>query len=52
MDKLTKYIYLILCSERFIAKQIAYIVLDRVIRYYNISEFIILDRDKIFINNF
>ena len=52
VDKLTKYIYLVLYNELFKANQIAWIVLDRVIRHHGIPESIISDRDKIFINNF
>ena len=52
VNKFTKYIYLILYNEGFTAKQIVYIVLDRIVRHHDISESIILDRDKIFINNF
>ena len=52
VDKLTKYIYLILCSEEFTVKQTVCVVLDRVIRYHGILENIMSDRDKIFKNNF
>ena len=52
VNKLIKYTYLILYNEKFTAKQITQIVLDRVIQYYRISEIIISDRDRIFINNF
>ena len=33
-------------------KQIAWLILDRVIKYYKISEIIISDKNKIFISNF
>ena len=52
VDKLIKYVYLISCKEDFIAKQIACVVLDRVIRYHGIPENITSDRDKIFRSNF
>ena len=52
VDKLTKYTYLILCKKDFIVKQIAYVVLDKVIRYHGILKSITLDKDKIFKNNF
>ena len=52
VDKLTKYVYLISYNEKFTAKQTVWVVLDRVIQYHKIPEIIILDRDKIFINNF
>ena len=52
VDKLIKYVYLILCKKDFIVKQTTYVILDRVIRYYGILENIILDRNKIFRSNF
>ena len=52
INKLTKYIYLILYNKKFMTKQVTQIVLDRVIQYHRISEIIISDRDKIFISNF
>ena len=52
VDKLTKYLYLILYKKINNAKQIIWFILDRVIKYYKISEIIISDRNKIFINNF
>ena len=52
VDKLTKYTHLISYNKKFIIKQTIWVILDKVIRYHRISETIILDRDKIFINNF
>ena len=52
VNKFTKYVYLISCNERFITKQMAFIVLDRVIRYHRILESIIMDKNKIFQSNF
>ena len=52
MDKLTKYTYLISCSEEFTAKQMICVVLDKVIRYHGIPKSITSDRDKIFKSNF
>ena len=52
VDKLTKYTYLISYNEKFTAKQIVWIVLDRVIRHHGILETITLDRDRIFTSNF
>ena len=52
IDKFTKYIHLILYNKGFTAKQTAYIILDRIIRYHGIPESIISDRDKIFKSNF
>ena len=52
VNKLTKYIYLIPYNKEFTIKQTAYVILDRVIRYYGISESVTSDRDKIFRSNF
>ena len=52
VDKLTKYAHLILYMEKFMTKQTAWIILDRVIRHHRILKTIISDKDKIFINNF
>ena len=52
VDKFIKYAHLISYSKKFTVKQIACVVLDRVIRYHRILENITLDRDKIFKSNF
>ena len=52
IDKLIKYLYLILYKKANNAKQIAWLILDRIIRYYKIPEVITSDKNKIFINNF
>ena len=52
IDKLIKYLYLILYKEASNAKQIAWFILDRVIKYYKIPETIISNKNKIFTNNF
>ena len=52
VNKLTKYTHLISYNKKFTAKQTAWVVLDRVIRYHRISEIITLDKDRIFTSNF
>ena len=52
IDKLTKYLYLILYKKASNARQIAWLIINQIIRYYKISETIISDKNKIFINNF
>ena len=52
VDKLTKYLYLILCKKTSNIKQIAWLILDRIIKYYRIPETITSDKNKIFISNF
>ena len=52
VDTLTKYVYFIPYKELIIAIELAYLVLDRLIRHYRILESFITDRDKLFISNF
>ncbi len=52
VDKLTKYLYIIAFRETFNTEQLKYIVLDRLIRYYNILKKLISNRDKLFISNY
>ncbi len=52
IDKLIKYSHIIACKEKFIAKQLKYIVLNRLIRYHNILKGLINDRDKLFTSNY
>jgi hypothetical protein len=49
MDKLIKYIYIILYLEANIAEDLAYIFLRVVIANYNALEEIISDKNKFFI---
>jgi hypothetical protein len=49
MDRLTKYIYMILYLEASIVKDLAYMFLRIVIANYNILEEMISDKDKFFI---
>ncbi len=49
IDKLTKYSILILFKELYIAEQLGYILLDRLIKDYSIPKLITSDRDKLFI---
>ena len=52
VDKLIKYSHLISFKESYSADQLKSIVLDRLIRYHNISKGITSDRDKLFISNY
>ena len=52
VDTLTKYLHFILCKELMLAIELAYLVLDRLIRHYGIPESFITDRDKLFTSNF
>jgi len=52
IDKLIKYSHIIACRENFIAKQLGYIILNRLIRYHNIFKGLISDKDKLFTSNY
>ncbi len=52
VDKLIKYLYIIVCKEKFIAKQLKYIILNRLIQYYDILKKLISNRDKLFMSNY
>ena len=52
IDKLIKYLYIIACKKKFIAKQLKYIVLNRLIRYYNIFKELINNKDKFLTSNY
>ena len=48
VDRLTKYTYFIPYKVTLIAKQLGFLVLDRLIRYYRIPKVFVIDRDKLF----
>jgi len=52
IDKFIKYLYIIAYKEKFIAKQLKYIVLNRLIQYYNIFKRLTSNKDKLFIFNY
>ena len=52
VNKLIKYLYIIVYKEKFIVEQLNYIVLNQLIRYYNIFKKLISNRDKLFISNY
>ena len=52
VDKLNKYLYLILYKKISNVRQIAWLILNWIIRYYGISETITSDKNKIFTSNF
>jgi hypothetical protein len=49
MDRLTKYIYIILYLEASMVEDLAYVFLRVIVVNYSALEEIILDRDKLFI---
>ena len=49
VDKLTKYTILILYKETYNTEQLEFLLLNYLIKNYNISKDIIFDRDKFFI---
>jgi len=52
INKLIKYLYIIAYKEKFIAKQLKYIILNRFIRYYNIFKKLTNNKDKLFTSNY
>jgi len=52
INKFIKYLYIIACKEKFIIKQLEYIVLNRLIQYYNILKELTSDKDKFFTSNY
>ena len=52
VNKLTKYSHIIACKEKFIAEQLGYIVLNRLIRYHDILKGLTSDKDKLFTSNY
>jgi len=52
IDKLIKYLYIIACKEKFTIKQLKYIVLNRLIQYYNIFKELISNRNELFTFNY
>jgi len=52
VNKLIKYLYIIACKKKFIAKQLEYIILNRLIQYYNIFKKLTNNKDKLFTSNY
>ncbi len=52
INKIIKYLYIIVCKKKFIAKQLKYIILNRLIKYYNIFKKLTSNKDKLFISNY
>ena len=49
VDKLTKYSHFIPCQKTITAKQLEYLVLDRLVRHHGLPINFITNRDKLFI---
>jgi len=52
INKLIKYLYIIACKKKFIVEQLKYIVLNKLIQYYNILKELISNKDKLFTSNY
>ena len=52
IDRLTKYAIILPFKEKYNAEQLAFLLLDRLIRDYSIPKSITLDRDKLFTSNY
>ncbi len=52
VNKLIKYLYIIAYKEKFIAKQLKYIILNQFIQYYDIFKKLTSNKDKLFTSNY
>ncbi len=52
INKFIKYSHIVACKKKFIAKQLKYIILNRLIRYYDILKELVSDKDKLFTFNY
>jgi len=52
INKFIKYLYIIVCKKKFTTKQLKYIVLNRLIQYYNILKKLTNNKDKLFTFNY
>jgi len=52
INKFIKYLYIIVCKEKFNAKQLKYIILNRLIRYYDIFKKLTSNKNKLFTSNY
>ena len=52
VDKLTKYAIMLPFKEKYNAEQLAFILLNRLIRDHNIPKSTTSDRDKLFTSNY
>ena len=52
VDRLTKYVIMLPFKEKYNAEQLAFLLLDRLIRDHGIPESITSDRDKLFTSNY
>ena len=52
IDRLIKYSHIISFNEEYIAKQLKFIVLNKLIRYHDIPQEITSNRNKLFTSNY
>ena len=52
IDRLTKYSHIVFFKKEYIEKQFKYIVLNKLIKYHELSKKIINDKNKLFIFNY
>ena len=52
VNRLTKYLHFIPCNETIAAKQLGYLVIDRLVRNHRLLTTFITDRDKLFTSNY
>ena len=52
VDRLTKYSYFISCNKTITAKELAHLVLNRIVRIHRLLQRLVTDRDKLFTSNY
>jgi len=52
INKLIKYLYIIVCKKKFNTKQLKYIILNQLLQYYNIFKRLTSNKDKFFTSNY
>ena len=52
VDRFIKYSHLISFKKQYTIKQLSFVVLDRLIRYHEISRKVTSDKDKLFTSNY
>ena len=52
IDRLTKYAHIVSFRKKYIVEELEYIILDRLIRYHELSKKVTSDKDRLFTSNY
>ena len=52
VDKLTKYLLIVLFKESYNTEQLGFVLLNTLVKDYELPKAITLDRNKLFISNY